>query len=231
MDIVFSDHSIPQKIRSSIFLAGPSPRGSDRDDWRHRAISLLESYHYDGTVFIPIPEDYFYGRKGFTECQDYMSQIDWEIYCRKIADKIVFWIPRDIKGGFPGFTTNIEFGEDLITKRIMYGRPDDADNIRYLDVRFKDQGDIHSSLESLLQSTVYELGSGVLREGVDINIPMNIWQSYVFSQWYRSFDTKYEGLERIDIKYAEFSSDHLCRALILNLHYKDPHVKTKIVKL
>lgn len=216
MEIIFSDQEIPKKIQKSMFLAGPSPRGVDKDEWRHTAIEILEKYNYTGTVFIPIPSAYFYGEKSLSECHDYIEQLSWEVECRQIADKLVFWIPRDIKGGFPGFTTNVEFGEDLNTGRIVYGRPDGADNTRYLDSRFKDKGTIYTTLDSLLSTTIISLGSGANRSGMEVNIPLNVWMSYRFQNWYKFFDGKYDG-ENLKIKYAEFSEDGICRAIVINV--------------
>ena len=227
MEIIFSDQNIPNKIQKSIFLAGPSPRGMIKDEWRHEALLILSNYNYQGTVFIPIPKDLFYGNRKLSEPHDYTDQLSWEVDCRKIADKIVFWIPRDIKNGFPGFTTNVEFGEDLNTGRVMYGRPDNADNIRYLDGRFAGKGVIHNTLDSLLSDTLISLGSGAIRRGIEVSIPLNIWTSYRFQNWYKNFDSKYDG-GRIEIKYAEFSSDNICRAIIANVHSGNKH-KTLLI--
>lgn len=216
MEVIFSDQEIPTKIKKSMFLAGPSPRESKKDEWRHTALEILKKYEYTGTVFIPIPRAYFYGEKSLSECHDYIDQLSWEVECRQIADKLVFWIPRDIKGGFPGFTTNVEFGEDLNTSRIMYGRPDGADNTRYLDSRFKDKGVIYTTLDSLLSATIISLGSGVSRSGMEVNIPLNIWMSYRFQNWYKYFYGKYDG-DNIKVKYAEFSEDGICRAIVINV--------------
>lgn len=216
MEIIFSDQEIPKKIQKSMFLAGPSPRGVDKDEWRHNAIEILKQYNYTGTVFIPIPSAYFYGEKSLSECHDYIDQLSWEVECRSIADKLVFWVPRDIKGGFPGFTTNVEFGEDLNTGRMMYGRPDGSDNTRYLDSRFQSKGFIHTTLDSLLSATIISLGVGVIRSNMEVNIPLNIWMSYRFQNWYKTFDRKYGG-DNIKVKYAEFSEDGVCRAIVLNV--------------
>ena len=49
MEIIFSDQNIPNKIQKSIFLAGPSPRGMIKDEWRHEALLILSNYNYQGT--------------------------------------------------------------------------------------------------------------------------------------------------------------------------------------
>jgi len=77
MEVIFSDQEIPTKIQKSMFLAGPSPRGSKKDEWRHTTLEILEKYNYIGTVFIPIPRAYFYGEKSLSECHDYTDQLTW----------------------------------------------------------------------------------------------------------------------------------------------------------
>ena len=37
----------------------------------------------------------------------------------------------------PAFTTNVEFGYWLYTNKVIYGRPDDAEKIKYLDWLYK----------------------------------------------------------------------------------------------
>jgi len=53
---------------------------------------------------------------------------------------VMFWVPRDIDGGMPAFTTNVEFGwlsrmsyEERNPMRMFYGRPDNAEKCKYLD--------------------------------------------------------------------------------------------------
>jgi len=40
--------------------------------------------------------------------------------------------------------------------------------------------------------------------------------SYRFQNWYKYFDGKYDG-DNIKVKYAEFSEDGICRAIVLNV--------------
>lgn len=114
-----------------MFLAGPSPREKSVIDWRIEAIRILQEIHFDGEVFIPIPEKRFYGGDDSAEWT-YDTQIEWECAARHVADKIVFWVPRDIENGIPAFTTNVEFGEDLHSGKMLYGRPEQAEKCRYL---------------------------------------------------------------------------------------------------
>lgn len=44
----------------------------------------------------------------------------------------MFWVPRKYPA-LKGATTNVEFGMWVRDRKTIYGRPDDADQIRYLD--------------------------------------------------------------------------------------------------
>lgn len=184
MNIVFSDHPLPKNLTKSIFLAGPSPRELSVHDWRHEAIDYLKSINFQGSIFVPIPERRF---KGEAESPNwnYHDQVNWECEARSVADVILFWIPRSISGKMPGFVTNIEFGEDLSTGKVVYGRPVEAEKCKYLDKRFEDLGKpVHDTLEKTISYAVKVLGDGAFRENGEIHIPLFIWNSNQFQSWY-----------------------------------------------
>ena len=185
-NIVFSDQSIPQQITKSIFLAGPSPRTKDIHDWRHDALSLFEKNEFDGTIFIPVPKERFYGKDDSPDWT-YDNQVEWECKARNVSDIILFWIPRDIKNGMPAFTTNIEFGEDIHSGKIIYGRPDNAEKCRYLDKRIIEiKENVFNNLNELIQYGITKLGSGSLRINGEVNVPLFIWNTEQFQSWYSS---------------------------------------------
>lgn len=186
MQLVFSNQSTPLKIHSSIFLAGPTPRNASAIDWRKEAVKHLQNLKYDGVVFIPCP-DFIWNDPSNTESWDYVAQLEWETTHRDIADKIVFWVPRNIEGGMPAFTTNIEFGEDLHSNKIIYGRPSNAEKCRYLDNRMETlKLPIFTDLNVMLDYTVKKLGSGSLRVNGEIFVPLFIWETSHFQSWYQS---------------------------------------------
>lgn len=186
MKLVFSNQPTPLKINSSIFLAGPTPRNASANDWRKEAIKHLKDLNYTGFVFIPCP-DFIWNNPNDNEAWDYVAQLDWETTHRNIADKIVFWVPRDIQGGMPAFTTNIEFGEDLNSNKIIYGRPVNAEKCRYLDNRIERLHlPIFTDLKVMLDYTVKKLGDGALRSNGEIFIPLFIWETSHFQSWYQS---------------------------------------------
>lgn len=124
MQINYSDEGVV-KGKNSIFLAGPTPRGENAVSWRKDAVRILEELGFDGVVYVP---EY----STWKPKEDYVDQAMWERNALTEADVIVFWIPRDLKE-MPGYTTNVEFGYWLPTKKVIYGRPDKAPKTKYLD--------------------------------------------------------------------------------------------------
>ncbi len=186
MNLVFSDQPMPINLTKSIFLAGPSPRDLETIDWRVKAIEHLKSVNFQGTVFIPIPEQKFYGSSD-SDSWNYNDQVNWECEARDIADIILFWVPRSISGKMPGFVTNIEFGEDLATSKVVYGRPPEAEKCKYLDKRFQDLGfPVHETLENTLSHAIRILGDGEFRENGEIYVPLFVWKSKQFQSWYKN---------------------------------------------
>jgi hypothetical protein len=111
--------------KPGIFLAGPSPRDEHELNWRPYAVDILKKAKWKGDVYVPIPEDGKWER-------NYEAQIDWELRYLHIADAVLFWVPRDLEH-LPGFTTNIEFGMFLKSRKIVLGHPEGAPKTRYLD--------------------------------------------------------------------------------------------------
>lgn len=128
MRVNFSDEVV-LKGKKSIFLAGPTPRGKEVASWRVEAVKKLEELGFDGVVFVPeystwIPKE------------NYVDQANWEREALTEATVILFWIPRSLPD-MPGFSTNVEFGYWMHSKKVIYGRPDGAPKTRYLDWLYK----------------------------------------------------------------------------------------------
>lgn len=128
MQINYSDQEV-LKDKKSIFLAGPTPRGKDIVSWRTEACQILEKLNFDGLVYVP---EY----STWKPKADYVDQAMWERKALTNATIIVFWIPRKLPE-IPAFTTNVEFGYWLHTNKVLYGRPDNAEKIKYLDWLYK----------------------------------------------------------------------------------------------
>lgn len=189
MNIVFAGEEFPNTVVKSIFLAGPSPREASVEDWRNNFVKIIEEKGFDGTLYIPIPKNRFY--KDYSEDKEwtYDSQIEWECKARNRADALLFWIPRSNKNKMPGLTTNIEFGEDLFKSNLFYGRPNDAESCRYLDKRMVMLKPDYVSVSDeniLVDNVLNYLSEGSYREGVEVEVPLYIWESSNFKSWYSS---------------------------------------------
>lgn len=219
-NIVFSDQAIPTIITKSIFLAGPSPRTQDVLDWRHEALSYFEKNGFNGTIFIPVPKDRFYGKEDSPDWT-YDNQVEWECNARSVSDIILFWLPRKIDYsrkdlGMPAFTTNIEFGEDLHSGKIMYGRPVEAEKCRYLDKRIVEINEVvYDKLDNLIVACIDKLGEGSLRQDGEVYVPLFVWNSDQFQSWYQQL--KENGNKLIHSKlmhHVKFSNGQLFSFII-----------------
>ena len=128
MRVNFSDEVV-LKGKKSIFLAGPTPREEKVASWRVDAVKKLEELGFDGVVFVP---EY----STWVPKTNYVDQANWEREALTEATIILFWIPRSLPD-MPGFSTNVEFGYWLHSKKVIYGRPDGAPKTKYLDWLYK----------------------------------------------------------------------------------------------
>lgn len=179
MQLVYAGEAFPETMEKSIFLAGPTPRSKDVTSWRPEAIEILRKQGYDGLVFIPE------SREGNAR-PDYNNQITWEDQGLNRADCILFWIPRDLKT-LPGFTTNHEHGEWFKSGKIVLGAPSGAPNMNYLFYKAKEwfvpQAD---NLSDLVGLAIKMIGNGALRNGGECQVPLHIWNTPSFQQWYQN---------------------------------------------
>ena len=129
-------------------MAGPTPRNKDVRSWRVEACNILENIGFDGIVYVP---EY----SSWKPKESYVDQAMWERIALSEATTIVFWIPRHLPD-MPAFTTNVEFGYWLHTGKVVYGRPDNAEKIKYLDWLYELDYDNKpiNNLQELLQLAV-----------------------------------------------------------------------------
>lgn len=151
MKRIYSDTKPPNKFQvDSIFLAGPTPRDNKTCSWRPQALEILEAKNFQGEVCLP---EWSTGEAQL----DYSNQVEWEYHCLSRVSAIVFWVPRNMKD-MPALTTNVEFGYWLAQtpERVVYGRPNDAENVRYLDWLYKkaDGLKIHDNMDSMFDQTL-----------------------------------------------------------------------------
>ena len=150
MIINYSDEKII-KGKKSIFLAGPTPREKDSISWRKEACDILKKLDFNGVVYVP---EY----STWKVKEDYVDQAMWERESLTESTVIIFWIPRSLPD-MPAFTTNVEFGYWLHSKKVIYGRPDNAVKIKYLDWLYELEYNQkpYNNLEELLECAVKKL--------------------------------------------------------------------------
>lgn len=121
--------------KSSIFLAGPTRRGSYFEaSWRYEACDILNKLSYKGVVYIPeYPKDCPWNDTNIEK------QTRWEWEALENASCICFWIPRD-HDDLIGLTTNVEFGRYITMKpdSVVLGYPKEAFRMRYLDMLYRE---------------------------------------------------------------------------------------------
>lgn len=128
MNINYSDQPVMGGSKS-IFLAGPTPRNKEIPSWRPEACKYLRNLGFSGIIYVP---ELSSGEAQF----NYDNQIAWEWEALDTANVILFWVPREMHT-MPALTTNVEFGYYVKDKKVLYGRPNNAENIKYLDKLFQ----------------------------------------------------------------------------------------------
>jgi ADP-ribose pyrophosphatase YjhB (NUDIX family) len=108
----------------------------------------------------------------------------------------------------PGFTTNVEFGEDLHSGKIVYGRPEHAEKCRHLDKRMEElKLPVFTSLEDTLRHAISLLGTGVYRRNGEVYVPLFIWETELFQSSYSNLKLAGNRLEKAKLlHHVEFST-------------------------
>ncbi|WP_406286500.1 NUDIX hydrolase [Embleya sp. NBC_00896] len=178
--VVNSPDEPPTGWDASVFLAGPTPRAPHVASWRPGALDLIrERWRGPGrlVVFVPEPGD---GHSWPT----HQVQRDWELRQLDRSDRVVFWLPRDLRD-LPGLTTNDEWGWLKDSGRAVLGTPPDAPRVRYQrayalghDVPVRD------TLAATVDTALDALGTGSARVAGERDIPLNVWGTPAFRDWY-----------------------------------------------
>lgn len=177
MIVVYTREAPPESFNKAIFLAGPTPRSKRTASWRPEALRLLEELGYDGVVFVPDPIDGEWKH-------DYIDQVEWEEQCLHMADCILFWVPRELKK-MPAFTTNTEWGVWQNSGKVVFGAPPNAVKVRYQHYyATKLKVPTADTLQETVQAAIDLIGEGVLRTGGEREVPLYIWKTPHFQQWY-----------------------------------------------
>jgi len=138
-----SIESVENIEKPSIFLAGPTVRGHQPylTSWRHEVIEKVKDWGHKVDLIVPEFISPLTSDKGVKRCPI------WEFAGLQKADCILFWIPRTrdklvdgkIQTGLIALTTNMEFGywQGRQPDKMIYGRPNDAYRMSYLDIMWK----------------------------------------------------------------------------------------------
>ena len=195
VQVVYAKEETPKSITKSVFLAGPTPRSKDVRSWRPEAIRLLEKNGYDGVIFSP--EDRSGKWKG-----SYIDQVEWEEKCLNIADCILTWLPREINT-MPAFTTNYELGVWMDSGKVVFGAPDNAAKVRYQEYYAeKLKVPTANTLQDTVVSAITIIGDGALRTAGEREVPIHIWNTPHFQQWYNSLKQAGNRLDGARVKWT-----------------------------
>jgi hypothetical protein len=145
MRIWYSDSPVVDLSHRSIFLGGPTPRKADVVSWRPRALEILEKLQFEGDVLVP-------ERKDWVVEFNYLHQVEWEYFGLESSSVRVFWVPRG--PDMPALTTNVEFGRYCDRGGSVYGRPPEAESVRYLDWLFGKFHDVRDGPFDTLERTL-----------------------------------------------------------------------------
>lgn len=120
----------------------------------------------------------------------YVNQIDWERKGLDLADIIVFWVPR-VMENMPALTTNVEFGRYVTSDKIVFGAPEWAKSVRYLETMLKTEtgGERHLEMRDTLRTALERIASfspSAPRVGGERAVPLHIWTLPSFQNWYKA---------------------------------------------
>ena len=136
--------------RPSIFLAGPTVRGHQPHltSWRYEAIEEFKRQGFNGDIIVPE----FTSKTESDQNKEWVPR--WEYNGLKAADCIMFWIPRTKE--LIALTTNMEFGywQGREPQKMVYGRPDDAYRMSYLDIMWDKVSDENGLYEPNIYNTL-----------------------------------------------------------------------------
>ncbi len=198
MKVVYALEEFPNEYTKSIFLAGPTPRNNAEKSWRVEAISILEKLGYDGVVFVPEQKGKF---------KDYSKQIEWETEGLNRADCIIFWINRELREDFEniGLTTNIEWGKWSSSGKVVIGFPDDSPRNKYIRYNAKELGlKVNKTLNETISNALSMIGNGSYRKNGECYVPLHIWKSDEFQNWYISQIKVGNELKYAKVNYSFF---------------------------
>ena len=157
--------------KPSVFLAGPTVRGHQPHltSWRFEAVEEFKSQGFEGDLIIPE----FTSKTESDKGKDWIPK--WEYNGLKKADCILFWIPRTRE--LIALTTNMEFGywQGREPQKMVYGRPDDAYRMGYLDVMWEKVASETNTYKPLIYNTMSDTIAASI-ELANARFEENVWK-------------------------------------------------------
>jgi hypothetical protein len=203
MTVVYINEPLPKSWESFIFLLGPTPRlqgdGTSPPSWRPEALAFFEAMGYDGVIFIPETRDDVWKH-------NYDDQIEQEERGLNYADVIVAWMPRELTL-MPAFTSNDEWGvwKTLDPARLVFGAPSWAVKVKYQKYYAeKFHIPVFNTLEETCRAALVKIGNtnGKLRSGGERSVPLHIWRTPSFQNWYADLQAAGNRLESARVEWV-----------------------------
>jgi ADP-ribose pyrophosphatase YjhB (NUDIX family) len=167
--VLMAREEYPEKVSRSVFLAGPIT------GWREEAVNMLKDKGWNGVVINPVAEDYE---------EHYEEQVEWERKMLSATDFVIFWWPKVSN------VSCVEFGDMLDTAKVISGYDKDMeDDISYIEETYKEyyEKDLHTNLEKCIDDLIEQSeDSGSVRMGGARYVPLQIWRTPAFQNWYQN---------------------------------------------
>ncbi|WP_037919739.1 nucleoside 2-deoxyribosyltransferase domain-containing protein [Streptomyces xanthophaeus] len=178
--IVHVDEEPPTAWSAAVYLCGPTPTDPREPSWRPDAVAALRAgWAGEGTLAVFVPEPSEGG--GYPA---YADQIRWEEEAMRLSDVVAFYIPRDM-ARLPGLVSNIKWGAWCDSGRAVLGAPPEAVRMEYLLHFAGTLGvPVARSVEETVRAALDRIGPGVHRTVGERAVPLRVWHTGPFQQWY-----------------------------------------------
>jgi 8-oxo-dGTP pyrophosphatase MutT (NUDIX family) len=188
MRVVYAGEAFPPSWTLAVFLAGPTPRSPEVPSWRPEALELLRAADFRGAVFVP-------EAASGDRAPEYDDQVEWERQGLNFADRILFWVPRDLER-MPALTTNVEFGRWCTSGKAVLGFPPSAPKNKYLKWLAGVEGvPVYHTLRETVAAALEGSAGAPQRHGGERHVPLHVYRTESFRAWYDSLRRAGHSLE------------------------------------